>query len=284
KAGVPLLVDNAHGSHLGAFGLHPLHLGAYMTADSCHKTLPVLTGGAMLHIGRAGEDINICRHSAKAAMALFGSTSPSFPVMASLDLARDWWERAGVEAYNLTAGAVSQLKKTAEDFGIHVLKGGLHDPARFTLELREDGVDGFEAAQFLRERGCEPEYADSCFAVFIVTPFNTPEHLRRLENAVKELSAEIRRGRFLKKLKRKRFYGIYGQDFERPKAVMTPREAVLQPNETVDTLNAVGRISATAASICPPGIAAVVPGEEITPEVAQQLLSIGINSMVVVKG
>ncbi len=48
--GVPLLVDNAHGSHLGAFGLHPLALGADMTADSAHKTLPVLTGGAMLHL------------------------------------------------------------------------------------------------------------------------------------------------------------------------------------------------------------------------------------------
>ncbi len=50
--GIPLLVDNAHGSHLGAFGLHPLMLGADMTADSWHKTLPVLTGGAVLHLRR----------------------------------------------------------------------------------------------------------------------------------------------------------------------------------------------------------------------------------------
>ena len=79
RAGVPLLVDNAHGSHLGAFERHPLALGAAMTADSAHKTLPVLTGGAWLHI-RPGAPVS--RVEAKAAMALFGSTSPAFPVLA----------------------------------------------------------------------------------------------------------------------------------------------------------------------------------------------------------
>ena len=74
--GVPLLVDNAHGSHLGAFGLHPLALGADMTADSAHKTLPVLTGGAMLHLSERALSY---ASDPKGAMALFGSTSPPFP-------------------------------------------------------------------------------------------------------------------------------------------------------------------------------------------------------------
>ena len=66
-AGVPLLVDNAHGSHLGAFGRHPLQLGAAMTADSAHKTLPVLTGGAYWHMGKEAAQ-QLTRRQAKAAM------------------------------------------------------------------------------------------------------------------------------------------------------------------------------------------------------------------------
>src|SRR5699024_10184189 len=88
---VPLLVDNAHGTHLALLGKHPLALGADLTACSAHKTLPVLTGGAFLNVG----DTELSRkldfaERAKEAMALFGSTSPGYPVMASLDLARAW--------------------------------------------------------------------------------------------------------------------------------------------------------------------------------------------------
>ncbi|MFA9380958.1 MAG: aminotransferase class I/II-fold pyridoxal phosphate-dependent enzyme, partial [Acetanaerobacterium sp.] len=78
---VPLLVDNAHGAHLKAAGYpDPIGQGAAMCAQSAHKTLPVLTGGAFLHIAddRFAAD-------AKEAMAVFGSTSPSYLIMLSLD-------------------------------------------------------------------------------------------------------------------------------------------------------------------------------------------------------
>ena len=81
-----LLVDNAHGAYLHFLpeSLHPAALGADLCCDSAHKTLPVLTGGAYLHIH---EDVpEICSRYAKNAMALFGSTSPSWLILASLDL------------------------------------------------------------------------------------------------------------------------------------------------------------------------------------------------------
>ncbi len=86
---VPLLVDNAHGCHLFLMPehLHPIHLGADITACSAHKTLPVLTGGAFLNMASDTYAAN-----AKDAMALFGSTSPSYPIMASLDLCMQWAE------------------------------------------------------------------------------------------------------------------------------------------------------------------------------------------------
>lgn len=306
QAGVKLLVDNAHGSHLGAFGRHPLALGADMTADSAHKTLPVLTGGALLHIGRADEPLTIDRQTAKAAMALFGSTSPAFPVLASLDLARDWWQRAGAEAYQLTAETVAELEAAARLGGIGVGTGdtplALRDPARLTLDTAAIGVAGTEAAAWMREQGCEPEYADRRYVVFIVTPFNTPDDIRRLRAAITALPAALRRGRFLKRSPnglalRERVQSTLGSLFGehrppvaaydytliRPAAAMSPRDALLSPMETVDAVQAAGRVCARAVCPCPPGIAAVVPGELIDDITAEQLAACGFTKLDVVK-
>jgi arginine decarboxylase len=276
KVGIPLLVDNAHGSHLGAFGLHPLSLGADMTSDSSHKTLPVLTGGAMLHIGRPADMID--KKEAKAAMAMFGSTSPSFPVLASLDLARDWWQRVGIQAYRMTAEAVEELTEAAGGAGIRAASGTDRDPARLTLDTSVLGIDGTAAAEHFRTSGCEPEYDDARYVVFIITPFNTPEELHRLRDAIDQLPVKLRRGYFLRKKEQPFTY----KEFDKPVAAMTPRQALLSRCETVDTYKAVGRISAGSACPCPPGIAAVVPGEVITAQAAENLKMCGFDKLVVV--
>lgn len=280
QAGVPLLVDNAHGSHLGAFGLHPLALGAAMTADSAHKTLPVLTGGAMLHIGRRPDGAPwAARAEAKAAMALFGSTSPAFPVLASLDLARDWWVRAGGEAYRLTAGEAAGLRRAAREAEIGVLDGPRQDPARLTLDTGSAGVDGRVAAEFFRAEGCEPEYADGRYVVFILTPFNTPAELGRLREAVHGLAVALRRGRFFGR----RPKAAYAWDGERPERACSPREALLAPCETVPAAEAAGRVAARTVCPCPPGVAAVVPGERIRQEMALRLEQAGFDQLVVLR-
>ena len=289
KAGVPLLTDNAHGSHLGAFGLHPLAHGAAMSADSCHKTLPVLTGGAMLQIGRRPDGFPWAgRAEAKGAMALFGSTSPSFPVLASLDLARDWWVRAGEAAYRLTAEETALLRETAREQGLAALDGPLQDPARLTLDTGGAGVDGGEAAEFFRSRGCEPEYADGRYVVFILTPFNAPAERVRLREAIRGMAVALRRGRFLGRGARRAAegeerYAAYAWDGTRPEAVCSPREALLAPCEMVPAEKAAGRVAARTACPCPPGIAAVVPGERITEETAVRLKQAGVDHLAVLR-
>lgn len=277
---LPLLVDNAHGSHLGAFGLHPLALGASVTADSSHKTLPVLTGGAMLHIGAAPDGSPFyTRRAAKAAMALFGSTSPGFPVLASLDLARDWWSRAGKEAFRHTAEIVRRMNDTAVREQLAVPKAA-SDPARLTLDPSRLGVDGLQAAEFFRSQGCEPEYADARFVVFIVTPFNTPGELKRLHAAIQKFPAEQRRGHFLKKRDIPRVYEPAGA---KPVAAMSPRDALTKENESVPVDRAEGRVAACAVCPCPPGIPAVVPGEIVDGETARRLSACGFSSLTVIK-
>lgn len=279
RAGAALLVDNAHGSHLGAFGRHPLALGADMTADSAHKTLPVLTGGAYLHMRGAAA----AREQVKAAMALFGSTSPSFPVLASLDLARGWWEREGPEAYRRVAEEAAALRRAAAR--THVVAPAWpgwpeerRDPARLVLDGGPGGLTGEALAAYFRAAGCEPEHAGGRQVIFILTPFNTPEELERLHAAIARIgdwAAGAPHGS-------SRTFAPFPAG-ERPLAVLPMRQALLQEKESVPTEEAAGRIAAQTVCPCPPGIAAAVPGERLSEALAQSLAAAGISRIVVLK-
>jgi len=254
--GVPLLVDNAHGTHLALLGKHPLALGADLTACSAHKTLPVLTGGAFLNIG----DTEISRklsfaERAKESMALFGSTSPAYPVMVSLDLARAWAMEQGKEAWEKLAVRMAKIKEIAREKGL-LLPLGETDPTRLAIGTLPAGMTGEEAGNFFREKGVEPEHEDGGYLVCIATPFNTEEELDRLEMAVKALPdacTEAEETPALPSL---------------PPVRRMPREAVLAFQEAVPLEKAVGRVAGEAACPCPPGVPIVMPGEEITVECA----------------
>lgn len=265
--GVPLLVDNAHGTHLSLLGKHPLALGADLTACSAHKTLPVLTGGAFLNVG----DTEISRNldfagRAKEAMALFGSTSPGYPVMASLDLARAWALEQGQEAWEALAHRVGEIKEAARKKGL-LLPMGETDPTRLAIGTLPAGMTGEEAGEFFRQQGVEPEHEDGAYLVCIATPFNTEEELNRLEKAVLALPDArypIKETPALPPL---------------PPVRMTPREAVLALQKAVPLEEAVGKIAGEAACPCPPGVPIVMPGEEITEEAILFLNRYGLSSI-----
>lgn len=274
--GAALLVDNAHGSHLGAFGLHPLALGADMTADSAHKTLPVLTGGAYLHLAADGLFGAVSRREIKRAMALFGSTSPSFPVLASLDLAQAWWQQEGAQAFR-------QLSKRAEPIFRTVTEAGFApqtadgfsavDPVRVTLDCKP--YDALAAAERLRAWGCEPEYADSRYVVLLLSPFHAQAQLDALSSAIASLAQEP-----LPPAKLSPFSA--GMPDRLPKAAMSLREALLRPFEEIDTKEAAGRVAAQSICPCPPGVAAVASGEIITQDMANKLLAAGVTRLTAV--
>ena len=265
KEDIPLLVDNAHGTHLMFTEpkLHPLSLGASMTACSAHKTLNVLTGGAWLNIADSRF-----ADGAKDAMALFSSTSPNYAVMASLDLARAWLE-AHKNEYAALQQRVQRVKTAAREHGIS-LPDGLTDPTRITLNTASIGLTGEAAAEIFRGAGVEPEYADGAHVVFIATPFNTESDFVRLEDAVDLLPARspLPVGAGLVPL---------------PPVRAGLRDAVLAASETVPLPSALGRIAAQAACPCPPGVPVVMPGEEITKEVLGFLQGYGFFSIKVLK-
>ena len=265
---VPVLVDNAHGAHLWWVGkdLHPLRQGAAMTACSAHKTLPVLTGGAWLHIGD-----NRFVEGAKEAMALFASTSPSYPIMASLDLCRAWLQEHGEKAFARLRQRVEDIRRVAARKGMAAPLGPC-DPVRITLHAADIGLSGQRAAQLLRQSGVEPEYADGGYVVLIPTPFNSDEDFARLERAIAGLPVEapLPGGKVLPLP-------------PLPPKVMTPRQAVLAPGEEIDTQSAKGRVAAQAACPCPPGVPVVMPGEVITENCMEFLINYGIYRVKVVK-
>lgn len=267
-AGIPLLVDNAHGAHLGFLKGYesPLVAGAAISADSAHKTLPVLTGGAWLNIG----DTRFVE-GARGAMALFGSTSPSYPVMVSLDLCRAWLEEKGTTELERVRRQTAAIKDTLCQYGFSV-PTGLCDPLRVAFH-GGDGWSAREAGTVLREHGIEPEYAGPGGLILIPSPFNTPDDFARLFSAMEVMARCCPPDAV----------GTAPVAMLLPPAVMTPREAITAISETVAVTSAVGRVAATAACPCPPAIPAIMPGERLTPEVCVILSQYGVHNISVVK-
>ena len=271
--GVPLLVDNAHGSHLIAFdGLHPIRSGAAMSADSAHKTLPVLTGGAWLHINRREFAEQAKRH-----MAIFGSTSPSYPIMASLDLCREWLDTEGKEAFSRLSGRVGEMRELCRRGGIPVIEGGLTDPVRLTMRVSSVGISGQRAYEHFWQNGISAEYGDGDYLVLIPTAFHTPEDFERLERQISSLLS---------------CQGGANNNSDTESALKTPpkradmsiREAaVLSGTSRIDVTQAVGRVAAETACQCPPGVPIVVPGEIIDENIKSLALKAGIFTIDVVE-
>lgn len=258
---IPLLVDNAHGSHLGMVPgcSHPLAQGAAMTACSAHKTLPVLTGGAWLNIADAQY-----AERAKDRMALFGSTSPSYLILVSLDLARCYCEQEGPAAFARLAERVARIKKLAQELGFSIPQGPV-DPVRITLETHTVGRSAQEAAAFLREEGVEPEWADHYRVVLLPSPFHQESDFIRVEQALRKMP----KGR----------PAVLEEVIPPPPArVCSVREALLmRTQETVSVLKAQGRVAGQPVCPCPPGIPVVMPGEVISREAVECLSNSGIS-------
>lgn len=263
RYGVPLLVDNAHGAYLKFLprSLHPMDLGADLCSDSAHKTLPVLTGGAYLHMGP-----DWTAEEAKAAMALFGSTSPSWLILQSLDGANPLLERLPGDIAAL-APHIAALKGALLAHGFALVGA---EPLKITVHAAKFGYSGEEMEEILERQGIFCEFADRDFLVFMLTPRNTPEELDRLRAVLCALPRGARQERPPIAL-------------ARPKAACTPRQAAFAPRETIPVENSLGRILALANVSCPPAVPIVMCGEEIDEAAQEALCRCGIEEVTVIK-
>ena len=250
-----LLVDAAHGAHFPAVGLpSPAEEGADMAVLSMHKTMPCLGQAAVLLSG-PGTD----RASLRENTALFGTSSPSYPIMASIDLARAYNEGPGREKYQKAAAVCREMR---EYICAHTVFTALTernfpslDPCRLTVCTAGTDITGHALADALwSEHGVACEMADERNVVFILTESDTAGAIRRLRRGLRVLSRR----------RRETALPTETRPFPPAERVMSVRDARFAPSAEVSLSDAEGRVCARPVTPYPPGVPLLWPGEKIT--------------------
>ena len=271
--GVLLLVDNAHGAYLPfmpgegndpAVNLHPIALGADLCCDSAHKTLPVLTGGAYLHLSHQVADL---AEEVEHAMNLFASTSPSYLILQSLDRANLYLEQEITERLKDARQRMQALKQALLRQGLETVGD---EAMKLTIAPKSYGYTGTQVAEYLLEQGIVCEFADPDYVVLMLTPDNRPEDFDRVETALKSLP---QRDAIPEKPPR---LGV-------PQVRMSLRQALFAPAEVLPLEQCVGRVLASPTVSCPPAIPVLVGGEVVDDTAVAVFRYYGYDSLRVVK-
>lgn len=267
KHNVLLAIDNAHGAYLRFLepSLHPIDLGADLCCDSAHKTLPVLTGGAYLHLS---DSLNqVWKNDVKHFMEYFSSTSPSYLIMASLDAANEVLDTTFRNSLSECIQRVDGLKNTLVQYGYTILSG---EPMKITISTKEFGYTGNEIANLLMECDIYPEFYDSDYIVLMPSPYNTKDDLKRLETCL----CGIERNPILVNKPPK---------LEQSKKAMNVRQALFSSSITLDVSKSLGQVCSSVTVSCPPAILPVIPGEVISESSIEVMKYYGIETVRVVK-
>lgn len=281
-SGVRLIVDNSHGSHLLLTGRHPFLKGADYCIDSLHKTLPALTGAALLH----------CRESRAAALSalrLFGSTSPSFLIHCSTDLCLDYLEGSATADLARQIQLLAALRDQFAALGIPSLSGEQYDPSRLTLFLPGCAE---EVYRILAAEGVVAEFADTDFLVMLPPLSWSEQDNKRLYKAIVPLLSQQRyKVKLLEAMQPPSassdlsfqpvssciqscdncsYFSDIAYKFsdillQSPlEQVLSPRSAYFSTHKYVSLPCAAGLICAEPLYCYPPGIPLCVPGERLS--------------------
>ncbi len=266
RYGVLLAVDNAHGAYLRFLpeSLFPIDLGADICCDSAHKTLPTLTGGAYLHLSQAFEAA--VGEQAKNSLMIFGSTSPSYLILQSLDMT-NLYLKGYPEKLKALLPKIEELKSRLSANGFSLYGD---EPLKVTINAKPYGYTGEQLAEFLRENKIEPEFSDpDCLTLMLSSEFEA-DVLKRIEQV-------------LCRIPKKAPITENAPDFKPAKNVMPIREALLSPSEILPIDRCVGRVLAVPTVGCPPAVPILVCGEEIDGHALECFKYYGIESCCVVK-
>lgn len=267
KHNVLLAIDNAHGAYLRFLepSLHPIDLGADLCCDSAHKTLPVLTGGAYLHLS---DSLNqVWANDVKHFMEYFSSTSPSYLIMASLDATNEVLDTTFKNSLSECIQRVDVLKNTLVQHGYTILSG---EPMKITISTKEFGYTGNEIANLLMECDIYPEFYDSDYIVLMPSPYNTKDDFERLQKCLCGID-------------RKPILINKPPKLEQSKKAMNVRQALFSSSITLDVSKSLGQVCSSVTVSCPPAILPVIPGEVISESSIEVMKYYGIETVRVVK-
>ncbi len=288
--GVPLIVDEAHGGHfqfLPPGSPEPaLAAGADIVVQSWHKTVGSLVGSAMLHVG---HDSPVEPTQVRDALNFLQTTSPSYLLMASLDLVRRRMARDGKRLFAEAVDDAQRLEQEIERLpGLRVfrpegdprLADHKRDPLRLVVNVAGTGWTGYEFEKYLRtEFQVEDEMSDWSSVVYILSPQDDPAARGRLLTGLKSISESPKSsGSGTPRLADADLRNLMQPTI--PPLAMLPRDAALAPKLSISLAGAAGQVCAEMVMFYPPGIPLLMPGETITDEaieVCGQLLAAGAH-------
>lgn len=283
----PIIIDEAHGAHYGFHSSFPhsaLSEGVDAVVQSAHKTLPTLTMGALLHVQGSRIQRDILRQS----LAMIQSSSPSFPILASIDISRAMIDALGAAMFDQSLKSAAAFRGWLQQQGTAVREMEISnsttadavsdlflDPLRVVLYDSSGKLNGYELQKHLEQHGCFAEMADPRYVVLVFGIQTSSQDTKRLQQAIEAIYGD--RMEHKKILKR-------DTDISDPLSLIKHKAmAVSEPVsfaramfnsqkcERIQLSNAEHHISAEMVTPYPPGIAILYPGERITAAMIERI-------------
>ncbi|PLT28046.1 aminotransferase class I/II-fold pyridoxal phosphate-dependent enzyme [Peribacillus deserti] len=265
---VPVLVDEAHGVHIHFhedLPMSAMQAGADLAATSVHKLGGSLTQSSILNVKEGLVSVN----RVKSILSMLTTTSTSYILLASLDVARKRLATEGRELIEKTINMANYIRREINNIpelycvGDEILGSKAtydYDPTKLIISIKKLGLNGYDVEKWLREKhNIEVELSDLYNILCIVTPGDTQKDAEALIHAMKDLTVEFKN---------------YAEEHKEipmilptiPGLALTPRDAFYAQTETIPFDASEGRIIAEFIMVYPPGIPIFIPGEIITKE------------------
>lgn len=265
--GLAVLVDEAHGVHIhfhDELPISAMQAGADMAATSVHKLGGSMTQSSILNV-REGI-VNV--HRVQSILSMLTTTSTSYLLLASLDVARKRLATVGEELLTNTIRLANNVRHKINSInGLYCPGYDLvgkeatfnFDPTKILISVKKLGITGHDVEVWLRERfNIEVEMSDLYNVLCILTPGDSEEDIQQLIHALEVLVTEFEIS--------ERNTNLNVEIPTIPNLAVSPRDAFYSETESVPLEDSVGRIIAEFVMVYPPGIPIFLPGEEITLE------------------
>lgn len=272
KYKVPLLVDEAHGAHLGFHGSLPkssIYYGADVVVQSIHKTLPSFTQSALLHVnGNLVDNSEIKRY-----LSIYQTSSPSYILMAGMEQCMDLLEHRRTELFDTYINRIEELYAFSKDLK-HlkaltkeiILEEGAFDfdPSKIVISTKGTNLTGKDLYDCLLNRyKIQMEMVSNDYVLGMTSIADTTEGFHRIMNALKEIDNNCTFSNKQEKLSIEKVI--------KAESVLSCYSAYEQETEKLLLTDSKNRIAAEYIYLYPPGIPLLVPGERIKEALLEQI-------------
>ena len=278
KHGKILMVDEAHGPHMGFSEKMPitaLKAGADIVIHSTHKTLPSFTQTSMIHVGSDRIDLNKLRDRYQ----LYTTTSPSYLFTLSNEIAASYMDGEGREKLDYSIEKCKEVIKRLNAIDrVEVFEGDPTDGTIYSKDITKilisiDGIKGSQIKKRLRtEYNIRLEMSDYYYALILTSLMNKDEEFEKLIAAIEDMAKNS-------PYEEINYVNI---NMPTPKIVISPAEAYFGKKQQVELKDAIGKLAAAPIIPYPPGIPLIVPGEEFTKEIYDHILFLMENGLEIV--